>query len=257
MSFSDSGIDRVRAFGLAMGVGSDGGFINTPLSVLVKWRSEHIDKLHQVYVNGRLAGVTGNFEENMMVVSIPSGDMASARIEVYSVEPSQGNVDFYEDMETFAQAGRVRIEWPRYLSLPFLGCACVYSDGGEGEIDYDSAVNIKPIQLWPAWQDKGGFGLSSFARSDFGFDGSAAVGFGNGSFGYGEFGFDADQVTWESRELETGVYQFGVKVIDRFENYSGASETGEILIIRSATPAEAIEVDSYDQEREELLLRVS
>ena len=256
VSFTGSGIDRVRAFGLAAGFGADGGFINTPLSVLVKWRSEHEGKLHQIYVNGKLTGVTGNCRERMLVAGIPSGDLAAARIEVYAVEPSQGNIDFSEDIKLFDQAGRVRIEWPRYLSLPFAGCASVYSDGGEGEIDYDSAVNIEPIQLWPAWQDQGGFGLSRFGISDFGFDGSAAVGFGNGSFGYGEFGFDADLVTWDSCELETGLYQFGVKVMGRFGNYSGASETGEILVIRSAKPVEALEVDSYDQEHEELLLSV-
>ena len=257
VSLIGGGINQVRAFGLAAGVGSDGGFINTPLSVLIKWCSEHEGKLHQVYVNGKLAGVTRNWQERMLVAAIPSGDLAAVRIEVYAVEPSQSNIDFSEDMGTFDQAGRVRIEWPRYLSLPFEGCASVYSDGGQGEFDYDTVVNSESIQLWPAWQDKGGFGLSGFGRSDFGFDGSAAVGFGNGSFGYGEFGFDADLVTWESCELETGVYQFGVKVMDRFGNYSSASETEEILVIRSAKPAEVLEVDSYDQGQDELLLSVN
>ena len=256
VSLIGSGIDRVRGFGLAAGVGLDGGFINTPLSVLVKWRSAHEGKLHQVYVNGKLVGVTSNCREQMLVAAIPSGDLAAVRIDVYAVEPSQGNIDFGEDIETFDQAGRVRIEWPRYLSLPFVGSALIYSDGGEGNIDYDTAVNTEPIQLWSTWQDKGGFGLSRFARSDFGFDGSAAVGFGNGSFSYGEFGFDADLVTWDSCELETGVYQFGVKVMDRFGNYSCASETEEISVIRSAEPVEGFEVDSYDQEQEELLLKL-
>lgn len=256
MSVVEGGIDRVVAFGLAGGVGADGGFINTPLNVLVKWRSEHEDKLHQVYVNGKLAGVTRNCREYMLVAAIPSGDSVVTRIEVYAVEPSQSNIDFSEDIESFDQSGRVRIEWPRYLSLLFVGRARVYSDDGEGEIDYDTAVSTEPIQLWPAWQDKGGFGLSRFGQSDFGFDGSAAVGFGNGSFGYGEFGFDADLITWESCELETGPYQFGVKVMDRFGNCSGASETGDVLVIRSAQPAETFEVDSYDQEQGELLLSV-
>jgi hypothetical protein len=256
VSFIGSGIDRVRAFGLAAGVGADGRFINAPLSVLVKWRSEHEDKLYQVYVDGKFAGVTQNYRERMMVVAIPSEDLAAARIEVYAVEPSQGSIDFSRDMGSFDQAGRVKIEWPRYLYLPFAGYTWVYSDGGDGEIDYDTVVNTEPIKLWPAWQDKGGFGLSRFGRSDFGFDGSAAVGFGNGSFGYGEYGFDADLIVWDSDELETGLYQFGVKVMDRFGNYSDTSETGEILVVRSAQPAEALEVDSYDQEQDELLLSV-
>jgi hypothetical protein len=256
VSFIGSGIDRVRAFGLAAGVGADGRFINSPLSVLIKWHSEHKDKLHQVYVDAKFAGVTWNCLERIMVVAIPSGDLAAARIEVYAVEPSQSNIDFSEEIGLFAQAGRVRIEWPRYLSLPFVGHAQIYSDGGEGEIDYDTTMNSEPIQLWPAWQDKGGFGMSRFGQSDFGFDGSAAVGFGNGSFGYGEYGFDADLIVWDSVELETGLYQFGVKVMDRFGNYSDASETGEILVVRPAQSAEALEVDSYDQEQNKLLLSV-
>ena len=192
----------------------------------------------------------------MLVAAIPSEDLTAARIEVYAVEPSQSNIDFSEEIGLFAQVGRVRIEWPRYLSLLFVGHAQVYSDGGEGEIDYDTVVNSEPIPLWPAWQDKGGFGLSEFGKSDFGFDGSAAVGFGNGSFGYGEFGFDADLVTWDSYELKTGLYQFGVKVKDQFGNYSGASETEEILVICPAKPAEELEVALYDQEQDELLLSI-
>jgi len=33
-------------------------------------------------------------------------------------------------------------------------------------------------------------------------------GFGRGLFGEGEFGFDADEISWESGELETGKHRF-------------------------------------------------
>ena len=52
MGLISSSIDRVRAFALAAGIAADGISVNEPLSVLVKWRSQHGDKLHQVYVNG-------------------------------------------------------------------------------------------------------------------------------------------------------------------------------------------------------------
>ena len=256
MSFVSDGIDRVRAFGLAAGVSADGRTVDAPQSVLVKWRSEYKDKLHQVYINGKFAGVTGSCRERMMVVAIPSEHTTAVCIEVYAVDSSRGNVDFSEDIKLVNQACRVRIQWPRFLSLPFEGCANIYSDYGEGGIDYETVLNTERIRLWPAWQDKGGFGLCRFAQSDFGFDGSAAVGFGLGSFGYGEFGFDADLITWDSGELETGLYKFAVKIIDRFGNSSSASETEEILVIRPARPAESLEVDSYEQEQDELLLSV-
>lgn len=257
MSVTESGIDRVRAFGLAAGIGADGELVNSPLVVLVKWRSEHESKLHQVYVNGRFAGITRYLRQRAMVVAIPSGDSAAARIEIYAVEPSQANIDFSDDIESFEQNSRVRIQWSRSLSLPFRGYAKVYADGGDGEIDYDVAVSAEAIQLWPGWQDKGGFGLSRFAKSDFGFDGSAAVGFGNGSFGYGEFGFDADLITWESRELETGLHRFAVKITDRFGNDSDAAETEQAIVIRSAECVEALGVDSYDQEHDVFVLGVN
>jgi hypothetical protein len=257
MSFVESGIDRVRAFGLASGIGADGEYVNEPLSVLVKWRSEHEDKLHQVYVNGRFAGVTKYPRQRSMVVGICSRNWSAAQIKVYGVSPAQGDVDFSDEIEMSENTGRVRIEWPRYLSLPFKGTTEVFSDGGEGEVEYAAPVSIEPIQLWPCWQDKGGFGMSRFGRSDFGFDGSAAVGFGIGSFGYGDFGFDADLVTWESSELETGLYKFGVKITDRFGNDSETMETEQLMVIRSAKSAIALEVDSYDAEQGRLVLEVS
>jgi hypothetical protein len=68
MGLYSSGIDRVMAFKLAAGVGRDGRSVDEPLSVLVKWRSGHDGKLHQVYVNGEFAGVTSDFEQRMLVV---------------------------------------------------------------------------------------------------------------------------------------------------------------------------------------------
>jgi len=256
MGLVSSGIDRVRAFALAAGVRADGEAISEPQSALVKWRSEHEDKLCQIYVNGELAGVTTDYRQRYMIVPICSLWSSAVRIEVFAVEASEANVNFSSQVQSRSQAGRVKLGWARSMDLPFEGTAQVYSDGGSGEIDYENPVSKEDIQLWPSWQDKVGFGLSWFGEGDFGYEGSAAVGFGRGLFGEGEFGFDADEISWESGELETGKHKFAVKVTDRFGQDSDAQETGQITVIRRATPAEGLEVGSYDKAEDRLVLSV-
>jgi len=256
MGIVSNGIDRVRAFVLAAGVRADGSAIGEPQSALVRWRSEHEDKLCQVYVNNKLAGVTTDYEQRSMIIPIRSAWSSAVRIEVFAVEASEAHIDFSSQLPSWQQAGRAKISWPRSMLLPFEGTAQIYSDGGCGEIDYDNPVSKEDIQLWPSWQDKVGFGLSWFGEGDFGYEGSAAVGFGRGLFGEGEFGFDADEVGWESCELETGKHKYAVKVTDRFGQESDAQETGQITVIRRAIPVEGLEVGSYDKAEDRLVLSV-
>ena len=257
MGLISNGIERVRAFALASGIGANGGVVNEPVSVLVKWRSEHEDKLHQVYINGELAGITADCQQRMIVVAIRSVLTSSARVEVYGVELCERNIDFSGELGSFGQMGRVEISWPRELSLPFEGEGQVFSDGGSGQINYASPVTSEGLRLWPGWQDKGGFGLSRFGLSDFGYDGSAGVGFGQGCFGQGQFGFDADQIKWQSSELITGRYKFGVKVMDQAGNSSSGIETETITVIRTAQGAKKLEDESYDKGQNKLILSVN
>ena len=143
------------------------------------------------------------------------------------------------------------------MSLPFKGTAEIYFDQGSGEFDYNSPMEAGLV-LWPAWQDKSGFGLSEFARSDFGYDGSAAVGFGRGWFGYAEFGFDADMVSWDSCELQAGTYKFALIVVDRLGNKSEAAcESPEIVVIPVQQPVLGLNVESYDKQEDRLVIGVS
>ena len=257
MGLISSGIERVRAFALAAGIVASGRTVNEPVSVLIKWRSEHEDKLHQVYINGELSGVTADCQQRMIVGAIRSGLTSSARVEVDAVEPCERDIDFSDELDSFVQARRVEISWLRVLSLPFEGQSQVFSDGGSGQIDYESPVTKEGLRLWPGWQDKGGFGLSTFGLSDFGYDGSASVGFGRGYFGQGQFGFDADQIKWQSSELVTGRYKFGVKIMDRAGNSSTGTETETITMILAAQGAEELEAESYDKGQNKLILSVN
>ena len=143
------------------------------------------------------------------------------------------------------------------MELPFAGAADIYSNDGQGQVDLTGAINREVLMLWPSWMDKSGFGLCKFGVSDFGYDGSAAVGLGVGCFGEGGFGFDVDLVTWRSEELENGKYKFTVKVSDEFGNSDSEQVTSEeVLILRSAIPPDELSVDSYDVDNGELVLKV-
>ena len=257
MTLISTGIDKVRAIALAAGVDAGGESVEEPLFVFVRWSSEHDDKLYRVYVNGQPAGATKDTKTREIVISFGLSQYDAARIEVYAVEPDEGDIDYSPEAGGLPESNRVEIDWPRQMSLPFEGSAKVYGNNGNGEVDYDQAVTKEDIQLWPGWLDKGGFGLSGFARSDFGFDGGAAVGFAKGNFGEGEHGFDTDDTVWISSELKTGIYQFGVKVTDRLGNSSEASESRQAVVIEEAVPAGRIEVKSYDKTKNEFVLEVS
>lgn len=249
MGLINSGIDRVRVFGLASGVGVDGASVKEPSSLLVKWRSEHDDKLHQVYVNGKLAGVTCDLAQRMLVVGVPLSSSSALRVEVFAVLASEGQVDFSDELDVSGQAGRVEVGWLRRMGLPCEGVGDVYSDGVK--------VSCEEVGLWAAWQDKGGFGLCGFGISDSGFEGSAAVGFGKGLFGEGEFGFDCDEIRWVSGVLDTGEYRFTVKVRDAVGNDDGGVESGDVVVVRQAAGVEAIEIASYDKSEGELVINVA
>lgn len=259
MGLISGGIDKVRAFALPAGIGADGRVVAEPQTVLVRWHSEWSNKLHQIYVGGEYAGTTADTEQREMVVHVRCLWQSAVRIEVFAVEPWQGSVDLSGELVTVCNgSGRVRISWPRLQNLPVGAVAQIFSNKGSGSIDYDEPVTSRPERLWPAWQDKGGFGLSRFGRSDFGFDGSAAVGFGRGAYGRGEFGFDADMVSWTSSELRSGIYKFAVRIVDGFGNEDeGLKETEPTTVIPGAKPPEEVTIASFDKGTNALILSVS
>lgn len=257
MALISSGIERVRAFELPGGIWADGRGAAAPRIAFVKWRSGWSDKFYQIYVNGRYAGTTLEASQRQMIVQLPTSFGTPVRIEVFAVAANEADIDFSGELDSSTgHSGRVRISLLRSQSLPIGSTFQVYFDNGTGEIDYDRPLNDLPIRVWPAWQDKAGFGMSRFGFGDFGFDSAAAVGFGKGSFGRGQFGLDADTVEWVSRPMQAGVYKFAVKVIDETGNESGGSETGQVTVIPAARPAEQVSVSSFDKQTNQLVLSV-
>jgi hypothetical protein len=257
MALNSSGIERVRAFELPGGIWPDGSYCGCPRIALVKWHSHLVNKFYQVYVNGRYAGSTIDSRQRQLIVQIPICLETAVRIEVFAVKAEQADTDFSGEIESsIGKMGRVKISMLRSQKVPVGATVQIYCDGGSGEIDYNHPLNDSPVRVWPAWQDKAGFGMSRFGTSDFGFDGSAAVGFGKGVLGKGHFGFDADVLEWMSPPMEAGVYKFGVKVSDEAGNESGASETGQVTVIPAARPADEMSISSFDKQENQLVLSV-
>lgn len=258
MALIGSGIVNVRAFELPCGIWADGESISSPRTVLVKWRSDWDDKFYQIYVNGQYAGATIDSQQRKLIVQTPTSLESPVRIEVFAVEAEQAGVDFSSEIESsISQLGRIRIRMLRGQGLPTGAVAQVYFDNGTGEIDYDKVLNGSPIRIWPAHQDKAGFGMSCFAVSDFGYDSAAAVGFGRGGFGQGQYGLDADSLEWTSPVMGAGVYKFAVKVTDRLGNESSSCETGQVTVTPAARPADKMKISSFDKQTNQLVLSIS
>jgi len=258
MGLTSSGISIVRALELPGGIWPDGGYVGAPRTALVKWRSSLAEKFYQVYVNGRYAGSTCDSEQRQMVVQIPTSLESAVRIEVFAVEADEADTDF-SGRTTLPGVynGRVRMVLLRSQNLPIDATAEVYFDRGTGEIDYTEPLSERPIRIWPSPQDKAGFGMSRFATADFGYDSAAAAGFGKGCFGNGQFGLDADGIEWVSPPLSAGAYRFAVRVCNSAGKQSLSSESGEVVVIPSARPAEHVNVFSFDKDTNQLVLSVS
>ncbi len=257
MGLISDGISNVRAFAIAGGVAGSGRFDAVVGRALVTWRSTHSGRLHQVYVNGKPAGVTADAEQRRLVVAVPASVSSAVRIEVCAVASEDADKDFGEELEPAAAGGgRVRIGVLRSQSLPIGGDVRIYSDGDTGTVDYSSVLANGSVRLWAARQDKSGFGMSCFGGSDFGYDGAAAVGFGKGCFAEGAFGFDADRSVWVSEALEKGDYLFGVEVSDADGVEGAAGEIGPVFVGAAAAGAEELAIESFDRAANRLVLSV-
>ena len=260
MKLISEGIEKVRAFELPAGIWANGECIETPKAALVKWtdKTNQGNMFYQVYVNSQYAGSTIDSRQRQMIVPVPSSFESAVRIEVFAVEADDAHADLSNELDSpIATSERVRISLLRSQNLSIDATAEIYYDNGTGTVDYYQPLSDRSIRIWPAWQDKAGFGMSRFGVGDFGYDSAGAVGFGKGSFGQGQFGLDADTIEWMSPPLAAGVYKFGVKITDGAGNKSSASETEPITVIPAARPAEQVSIYSFDKQTNELVLSVS
>ncbi len=153
-----------------------------------------------------------------------------------------------------ADSARATIRWPRQQEVPPGGTFNVYkNDGADGAIDYDTAINLRPIPAWPAGAEgKIGFGIGRFGENAFGFDGPG-MGFGQGCFGLGYFGIGADWIRFTTPPLADGTpplddeaYEFAAVGTDEAGNETTpATETVSLALAGPPDPAADLAADSY------------
>jgi hypothetical protein len=258
MAIVREGIGDIRVFVLPDGTTEDGRSAAVSRAALVTWHSAHLDKLHQAYVNSRLAGATIDVLQRQLVVQLPGVHQSATRVAVVAVEPQDAHRDFSDDLDQdAASTGRVRLTLLRSQSLPIGATASIYCDWGAGQIDYDRTLNASPIPIWPCPQDKAGHGMSQFGEGDFGYDAAASIGFAAGAFGRGRFGLDADLIECIGPVLAPGQYRFAVTITDESGNEGPPSEMGPLCIVPSVTPAAALDVATFEPVANELTLSIT
>lgn len=255
MSLVSEGISEVRAYRLTGGVWDDGEFIGEPGFVVVSWRSEWADKLYQVYVNGKYAGVTCDERQRRLAVSIGNSVSEPVRIEVFAVDTEDADTNHSGQIERCGYGSRVKLVFLCSQKLSADSKLLVFSNGGNGHygIDYSESLNGEGDLIRRWWQDKSGFGMAVFGEGDFGYEASSSRGFGLGAFGPGEFGFEADIIEWTSGELAAGKYCFAFGIYDRSGNMSNMDMTDLITLSPLPGATENVVADRVDDTGEVVL----
>ena len=231
MAFSTEGIRRVRLQPLVLDV-SEGQAVGPSGALEVTWESNQEDRWHQVYVNGRLAGVTAGPEDRWLVVSVPAGRAGSlgvVQVEVIAVDAADRWTDFGGELSGFSseQGSRIRLAWQGGLYLdPGLESFNVFADGRTGTVDYQTPLNEAPIPARP--------------------DGQEPWGYGCGGYGVGGYGESAAVYEWTTDDLEAGEWRFAVVAMDEAGNH--LESVTEVLVSLSPLPRPPVNfrVTEYD-----------
>jgi hypothetical protein len=254
MGYGTTNIELVWAQVFPLGQMQREEVVALPGLVLVGWESCETEKYFQVYVDGRLAGVTGHPEQRMLLLEYEHDHPAA--IEVIWVTKEDRYTDFARQLSGFEEADGAHavLHVPRMSGLPLTSQLELYWDSTSGVIDYSETIVTQPI--WSNPFDKWGFGLDAFGEGDFGYSGTGAVGWGAGSFGIGEFGFDAEELILSTEALEAGEYQFAVRLVDEFGNWD-EGQTELFTIGMDPVPEQPeLRIASYDEVNNELVLEV-
>lgn len=231
MSCSTEGITRVRVRPLALGLTSDGTPAG-PAAAEVTWASTHDDRWHQVYVNGRLAGVTAARADRRLVVSAPVGSAGRhgmLLVEVLAVDGADRWTDFANALSGFGpDAGaEVRLSWQAGLYLdPNLEAFDVFGDGATGTVDYETPLNEAPLPARPGGQEPWGYGA--------------------GGYGMGAYGQSAAVYEWTTDPLPAGVHTLAVAATDAAGNRLATAAEVQVTVAPLPRPPENVHVAAYD-----------
>ncbi|MEA3368480.1 MAG: hypothetical protein U9R68_10250 [Planctomycetota bacterium] len=231
MSCTTDGITHVRVRPLALDLAPD-GTVAGPGAVEVTWHSTHEDRWHQVYVNGRLAGVSTLPADRRLAVTVPAGRSGRHEmllVEVAAVEAPDRWTDFADTLTGFGPGAgaEVRLTWQAGLYLdPNLEVFDVFGDGATGTVDYDSPLNELPVPARPG--------------------GRTPWGYGTGGYGIGAYGQAAAEYAWTTDLVVPGTHRFAVVAADAAGNRLATAAEVQIAVCPLPRPPEDFRVTLYD-----------
>lgn len=138
--------------------------------------------------------------------------------------------------------------------------AQLYSNGGDGDIDWNTPVSSRRHPLYPGDAGQYGFGRTPFGRTPFGHGQAIGVntGFGHGPFGRTPFGHGATVVTATHAVTACGMYKYGIKTFDAAGNENEGTPAEETLSVHVTPPrATPLKPLSYDKATDILILEVA
>jgi hypothetical protein len=231
VAYSTEGITRVRVRPLALDlVGGTPAVSVGAMEVL--WDSAQEGRWHQVYVNGRLAGVTAAPEDRRLVVAGPVGPDGTQNlvmVEVIAVDVADRATDFGGQLNGFGPecGASVCLAWQAGLYLDEqLESFDVFADGRTGTVDYSTPLNETPISARPG--------------------GAEPWGFGCGGYGVGGYGRSASRYEWTVEALAPGAWRFAVVAIDAAGNRLATAAEVAVNVAPTPRPPEAFRVSAYD-----------
>lgn len=134
--------------------------------------------------------------------------------------------------------------------------AKLHSNGGSGDIDWNSPVDNNIYPLFPQAKGIAGFGHAPFGNHRFGKAHSTGpLGFGQLPFGNHPFGLGTALVTATDEVTECGSYKYGFACYDEFGNqHEGTPEEAELNIHMAPEAPEGLKKKSYNKTNDVLIL---
>ncbi len=225
------GITRVRLQPLRLSP-DDGAAAARALEVT--WDSTQEARWHQVYVGGRLAGVTARPADRRLVVPMPAdeaGAAGRALVEVLAVDAEDRWRDRADALAGPAACPgwRVELAWEAgpHLDAGLAGFD-VFGDGRTGTVDLAAPLNPLPIPARPG--------------------GLAPWGHGTGGYGRGGWGEGTARFAWTSPGLAPGTWRFAVRAVDAAGNPAATVAEVACTVVGLPAPPTDVRVAAYAPE---------
>lgn len=137
--------------------------------------------------------------------------------------------------------------------------ALLHSNGGSGEVDWETPASAGQLDLFPNGAGLYGFGKAPFGGHRFGRGHSMGCqGFGHIPFGRGPFGHGTGIVEAEYEADQCGDYLFGLACYDSLGNaHEGEPEEAEVEIHVAPDAPAGLTKNSYDKDTDVLVLDVA